>query len=155
MAEDRGPGELADAGPLGEAEAAAARSARSICTHRPRTWTSGVASLTRAAIPAASSFQVVEEHRPLHVGQLLHANLRRPDRFGEEPQLRSGPTLRHDREHGLEPGSHQSGPGGEHQVCRLVIIEDYLTPAGTGPAEHGQQPFQPPQLSLDLLGLRS
>ena len=77
VAEDRAPVSWLIAARSARAEAAAARSARSICTHRPRTWTSGVASLTSGRDPGRVELQVVEDTDQLHVGQLLHADLGR------------------------------------------------------------------------------
>ena len=99
--------------------------------------------------------EVVEEHRPPHVGQLLHADLgRAADRLGEQAQLRGGAggcdtTGQHD----VEAGRGQRRPGREHQLDRLVAVEHDLAPAGARPAQHREQPLEPAQLGFDLLGL--
>jgi hypothetical protein len=100
--------------------------------------------------------QIVEQHRPAHVGQLAHPDLRvAPDSLGEQAQLGLRLAARDLGHHHLEAGRLQRLPGGEHELDGLFAVQHHLAAPGSGPAKGRDQALDPPELGLDLLRLRT
>ena len=98
--------------------------------------------------------EVVEEHRPADVGELVGADDRRRRRVGFEAQGGAGATggqLRHPH---VEAGVGQLAAEVGHQLPGLVVAEDDLAPAQAGRSgQRRQHPLEAGELGLDLAPL--
>ena len=92
---------------------------------------------------------VVEDHRPLDVAQLRRADDTLRGR-GPQSQGGSGPAARELRHPHVEAGRREGRAGDGHELPRLVLRqEDLSPPAATGAEQLGHHSFQPLELGGD------
>ena len=86
---------------------------------------------------------VVEQHRPRHVAQLVGADDRAAGRLGEQPQRRRRLAPRQRRHAHVEAGGGEGRAGDGHQLPRLVLAERHLAAAlRRRPVERREQPAE-------------
>jgi len=88
--------------------------------------------------------QIVEEHRPCHVAELVGAHDRSGGRFGEESKGRAGLAPRERRHSHVETDAGERGPDLGHEPPGFVLAEGDLTAAlDARPTQFGEQASEP------------
>ena len=97
---------------------------------------------------------VVEQHRPPDVGQLVGTDHRRRRRVGFESQRRRGPLGGQPGDPHVEAGRRQPAAEAGHELPGLVLAEDDLAAAvTTGAQQRREHPLEPGQLGLGQASL--
>ena len=102
-----------------------------------------------------SELDVVEQHGPRHVAELVGADdgVRR---LGEEPEHRRRLAARHRRHADVEPDGGEHRTGRRHQLPGLVLGQRQLTaPRTGGPSDRREGPTQPVPLGGERVGRRA
>ena len=89
-------------------------------------------------------FDVVEQHRPCHVAELVRADDGVRGGLGEQSQRGSRLASRQRRQPHVEPNGRERGPDDGHEMPRLVLAHRDLTAArAADPVDRREQPAEP------------